>query len=307
MRGGRGMRRWMRVLSLLGAAAIVSVIPSALVGGFATSASAASTTYAFHCQSANGSSATEYTVAGIATATVAPGHNFSLTNFVLTGTPDRPLLIKHMDVTIVVSAGADVTSLHEGVDGPGAQAPPGAPATPGTPNSTTPVSFVVRANGAPGTVIGFTLAAVSSTVVNPNDHTQTMKVDCTRVSGPTFASTRIASRGHGSGSSTTAPHSTTTRSTTTTSRATTTTAARTTTTTAPKHDECESATLDHEHCSNDRSAARPTTRSAIRQATLTSALIASREGLSAPSAMLVTVLVLMVATCAWVLRRNRAF
>ena len=181
------MRRMTIVLGVLSVvAASVPWLSAGPVG-----ATTGTATYAFQCHSAGGSSDTTYTVAASIPAHVHQGHTFTLSKFVLTGTPAVPLLIVHMHVEIGVSSGADVSVLGEEIDGPGAASPPGPAAPTGVPNSTPAAKFVLHAVGPVGEEIAFTLLNVSSTVMNPDDHSQTMSVECAYSSGEPFVSIGI--------------------------------------------------------------------------------------------------------------------
>jgi hypothetical protein len=235
-----------RLIVASGAALAATLLLSAalmmtLIGG--ASATAGKSTYTFHCHSSASSSDTQYKVTASVPPSVQQGQNFTLGGFVLTGTPPVPLLIKHMHVVIAVSPGADQSSLSEDVDGPGSKNPPGPVAQPGIPNSTSPVNFVLKGTGAVGTNIMFTLQEVSSIVVDPSNHAQTLSVTCLFTSGNAFGTTQVIAK-HGM-RTTTAPPTTVGSTTTTTQpvtsttmkhgKPTTTTLPNTTTTACSKH------------------------------------------------------------------------
>jgi hypothetical protein len=196
------------------------------------SANPGAATYTFACQSAASSSSTQYRVTASVPPHVQQGEPFTLGKVVLSGAPDVPLLIVHMHVVISVSAGANVSSLAFDVNGPGSTNPPGPVAQPGVWNSTDPQYFVLEALGAPGSSISFTLAEVSSTIVNPNNPSQTLPVTCTYSSGPAFAVAPIIPKQGKPTTTTSAPATTTSVSSVTAAPTTTTTQPSVTTTTA---------------------------------------------------------------------------
>ena len=179
-----------RMTAAFGVLLVVAMSALSLSAGQGA-ATSGETTYGFRCHSAVGSSDTTYTVAAQIPARVHQGHKFNLAKFVLTGTPAVPLLIVHMHVEIGVSSGADVSVLSEEIDGPGASNPPGPAAPAGVPNSTSPAKFRLHAVGPVGEEITFKLLNVSSTVMNPDDHAQTISVECAYSSGGSFASIGI--------------------------------------------------------------------------------------------------------------------
>jgi hypothetical protein len=226
-----------RLLVVFGAAFIAGTLFSFTFIGTG-SANPGAANYTFACHSAVSSSTTQYRVTASVPPHVQQGQPFTLGKVVLSGAPDVPLLIVHMHVVISVSAGANVSSVAFDVNGPGSTTPPGPVAQPGVWNSTDPQFFVLTALGAPGSSIAFTLAEVSSTIVNPNNPAQTLPVTCTYVSGPPFAVAPIIPKQGkttttSAAATTTSVASATTAPTTTTTQPSVTTTLPVTTTTKP--------------------------------------------------------------------------
>jgi len=179
--------------------------------------------YAYHCDSAAGHSETAYTIVADAPDEVVQGTTFQVTGFVVTGTPPVDLLISHITFAIDPPANATpVSPLFFGFDGPGSTDPPGPIAKKGIPNSSPAMSFTMKATGPVGSTIDIYPGNVSSTVVNPDDLSQTLDVTCARDLPVLLTRTTIVAP----------PDTTTTTSTTSTTEATTSTTGGTTSTTS---------------------------------------------------------------------------
>jgi hypothetical protein len=176
--------------------------------------------YAYHCDSAAGHSETAYTMVADAPDEVVQGDTFQVQGFVVTGVPPQDLLISHITFAIDPPGNATPMSpLFYAFDGPGSTDPPGPIAVKGTPYSSPSMSFTMKATGPVGSTIDIYPGNVSSTVVNPNDVSQTLDVTCQRDLPVLLTRTTIV-----------ADPTTTTTGTTSTTEATTSTTAKSTTT-----------------------------------------------------------------------------
>lgn len=216
----------------MGAAVAVTALLSVVLvfSAGAADETVSSVDFGYHCDSAAGHSETDYTMTATAPDQVVQGTTFQVSDFVVTGIPPEDLLISHISFAIDPPANATSESpLFYQFDGPGSTVPPGPIAKKGIPNSSPAMSFTLQATGPVGSTIDIYPGNVSSTVVNPDDLSQTLDVTCARDLPVLLARITIVAPPDSTTSTTSTTTSTTTSSTTSSS----TTSSSTTSTTGP--------------------------------------------------------------------------